>query len=1128
MDFNKARRVPLYTTPTTTTRVNPSTELFQVNNNTQRNPSFSSIGSFAIRAPLTLDDDDDTSDFESNGHDIVIGSGSDDSSVVNDFVSESDEGFVSGQELDETPNKEILRLGVVSRPSAVNLNENDFSDVSVGEETESSDIELDMVVRPIAQLSMEDDEFREMLTDEDMTSEGEYNDFWRMAKVPSVRVFDGSDNNSELDENLDMNYNSDGKDKGVIGVRDIHVESIDREEEDDSLVQDFRVEDDVKNGTDFLTEELGRFDESGNSVFGECSDTEKLEMLERNTRPELFDAMVPDKAEYTDLYMEGCEETMHLKELHQADCDSGERFGGKSKFDVVLGKNKERDTIHVESIERVDSNSMKSLDEDVKNVVEVTVEAGNGTNFESDHFDVSGIAAFGQGCEERELEMLESNLRAEFSDMLSTDKADYLDIVMESSEETMHSGEVQQGSENKSNHDSGGWSVGKSLLSDEDVEGIIFGSSSTAQQFVNELEQTLVSSSLLEEDDSAAYSQDTVGAVEMDSDEEMEKSRDVNSFRVAAKKFGEFQDVSKESMSEDEKKKMQKFRDIQVKFLRLVYRLGHSPDDTMVAQVLENLGTLSNQVIGFESANTAAMELEGGSGDDLDLTLNVLVLGKAGVGKSATINSIFGNGQEKINAFEHTTCRVKDIVGVLNGVRVRILDTPSLKSQQGATNYKTFASIRKTMKKFPPNVILYVDRLDTHASNLEDLPLLKALTNFFGVSIWKNVVTVLTHAASPVPDGLYGTPISYEFFVAQRSRIIQQTISQAVGDLRLMNPKMMHPVALVENHSSCQKNENGQSVLPNGQSWRSQLLLLCYSMKLIQEANSISKPFANNKPFGFQLQAPHLPYFLSSLLRSQAHPNFPDRFDSDMESDDFPDSYQEVEEDYDQLPPFKPLKIAQVKRFQNKQRREQVRLFNVMRKYGRNDLNRLDDDVDLEVRHPGSLVVSLPDMVLPPCFDGDNLGYRYRQLVPTMSQFLIRHVLDSNGWDYDCRYDGNHVVLMASTGAMNSRGDTAYGATLELRIKDKDFPISQNCSSLALSLMNWRGDLGLMANIQSQLSIGRTTRVLIHAGLNNKQRGQVTVKVSGPEQLQMALIGIVTLAISIYRSIFTIAKDNVH
>jgi hypothetical protein len=62
--------------------------------------------------------------------------------------------------------------------------------------------------------------------------------------------------------------------------------------------------------------------------------------------------------------------------------------------------------------------------------------------------------------------------------------------------------------------------------------------------------------------------------------------------------------------------------------------------------------------------------------------------------------------------------------------------------------------------------------------------------------------------------------------MAQRSQIVQHSIRQAAGDMRLMNP-----ISLMENHLLCRKNRAGQSVLPNEQVWKPQLLLLCFSSK---------------------------------------------------------------------------------------------------------------------------------------------------------------------------------------------------------------------------------------------------------------------------------------------------------
>ncbi|KAF2313884.1 hypothetical protein GH714_018584 [Hevea brasiliensis] len=301
------------------------------------------------------------------------------------------------------------------------------------------------------------------------------------------------------------------------------------------------------------------------------------------------------------------------------------------------------------------------------------------------------------------------------------------------------------------NHDSEKIETQRGFLSDEDIEELIFGGSGSIERNMSELEKSAASSPLPVADDFHDHQHSIDGQIieKLETDKEREAKKLFDSAALAtllkaatgveldgAVSRQPLLDAVNDRTSVEEKKMIEKIQHIRVKFLRLVQRLGLSPEDSIVAQVLHS------------------------GKDELDFCLNIFVIGKTGVGKSATINSIFGEKKVMINAFEPATTRVKEIVGTIDGVRIRILDTPGLRSpvKEEATNRKILASIKKLTEKFPPDVVLYVDRLDTHARDLNDLPLLASLTNSLTASIWRNAIVTLTHAAAPPPDGLSGSP----------------------------------------------------------------------------------------------------------------------------------------------------------------------------------------------------------------------------------------------------------------------------------------------------------------------------------------------------------------------------------
>lgn len=491
--------------------------------------------------------------------------------------------------------------------------------------------------------------------------------------------------------------------------------------------------------------------------------------------------------------------------------------------------------------------------------------------------------------------------------------------------------------------------------------------------------------------------------------------------------------------AEENDETREKLQMIRVKFLRLAHRLGQTPHNVVVAQVLYRLG-LAEQLRGgnggrvaafsYDRASAMAEQLEAAGQEPLDFTCTIMVLGKTGVGKSATINSIFDQVKFSTDAFQLGTKKVQDVVGTVQGIKVRVIDTPGLLPSWSDQhrNEKILHSVKRFIKKSPPDIVLYLDRLDMQSRDSGDMPLLRTITDTFGPSIWFNAIVVLTHAASAPPEGPNGVATSYDMFVTQRSHVVQQAIRQAAGDMRLMNP-----VSLVENHSACRTNRAGQRVLPNGQVWKPHLLLLSFASKILAEANTLLKlqDAPPGKPFTARVRAPPLPFLLTSLLRSRPqlklpHEQFGDDDDTlDADLDESTDSDDESE--YDELPPFKQLTRAQLakltraqkkayydeleyreKLYMRKQLNEEKQRRRLMKKMAAEakDLpNDYSEGVEEESGVEAYVPTPMADLPLPASFDSDNPTHRYRCL-ENANQWLVRPVLDSHSWDHDVGYEG--------------------------------------------------------------------------------------------------------------------------
>lgn len=679
---------------------------------------------------------------------------------------------------------------------------------------------------------------------------------------------------------------------------------------------------------------------------------------------------------------------------------------------------------------------------------------------------------------------------------------------------------------------------------------------------------------------------------------------------------------------------LSKIENLQIKFLRLLRRFGQMQDNLMVAKVLYrmHLATLiSAGESDIKRANTRrdtaraiAAEQETTGVPELDFSFRVLVLGKTGVGKSSTINSIFDETKVMTDAFYPATDNVQEIVGTFNGIKVSFIDTPGLLPSSAGTvrkNRKILYKVKRFLRKHPPDMVLYFERLDLINNGYSDFPLMKLITKVFGSAIWFNTILVMTHSSSALPEGANGYPVTFESYVAQCTNLVQHYIHQAVAD-----PKLENPVLLVENHAQCRTDINGEKILPNGQVWRFQFFLLCTCTKILADVNTLLK-FQDSIQLGppSNQRLPSLPHLLSGFLRNHIMSTTGDNNDIDVLT--LSDLEEEEYDEYEQLPPIRILTKSQFEKLSNNQKRDyldeldyretlflkkQVKeeIFRREKQHSKGETSALDGSDNLE-ENPEPVV--LPDMAVPISFDPDNPVHRYRCVI-TSDQWLARPVLDPHGWDHDIGFDGINLETTAEVrknivasvsgqmskdkqdfsiqsqcaaafvhprgptygvgvdvqssaeemiytvhgstklrtlkhnctecglsatsfgnkyffgakvedgfsvgkrlkfvingGRMGGLGQAAYGGSFETTFRGKDYPVRNDKVSLAMTVTSLNNETILGGNIQSDFRLGRGTNFSVNANINSRKMGQLCIKTSSSDHMEISLIAVVTI-----------------
>ncbi|KAE8659453.1 TOC132 protein [Hibiscus syriacus] len=517
--------------------------------------------------------------------------------------------------------------------------------------------------------------------------------------------------------------------------------------------------------------------------------------------------------------------------------------------------------------------------------------------------------------------------------------------------------------------------------------------------------------------------------------------------------------------AEESDETREKLQLIRVKFLRLANRLGQTPHNVVVAQVLYRLG-LAEQLRGRNGGRVGAFSFDRASA------------------------TLYNSGTKK----------VQDVVGTVHGIKVRVIDTPGLLPSW----------------------------LDMQTRDFGDMPLLRTITEIFGPSIWFNAIVVLTHAASAPPDGPNGTASSYDMFVTQRSHVVQQAIRQAAGDMRLMNPVSLveNHAACRTNRADDDLDESSDSeeepeydeLPPFKQLTKAQIAKLSkaqkkayfdeleyreklFMKKQLKEEKQRRKMMkkmaaaAKDLPSEYGENAEEENSGASSVPVPMPDLALPASFDSDNPTH----RYRSL----DSSNPWLVRPVLDTHGWDHDVGYEGInveRLLVAKDKFpisfsGQITKDKRDANVQMELtsslKHGEGKATSVG-------FDMQTVGKD------------IAYTLRSDTRFSNLKKNKATAGISMTGGAMNGRGDLAYGG-LEAQLRDKDYPLGRSLSTLGLSIMDWHGDLAMGCNIQSQVPIGRSTNLIARGNLNNKGAGQVGLRLNSSEQLQLALIALFPL-----------------
>lgn len=185
--------------------------------------------------------------------------------------------------------------------------------------------------------------------------------------------------------------------------------------------------------------------------------------------------------------------------------------------------------------------------------------------------------------------------------------------------------------------------------------------------------------------------------------------------------------------------------------------------------------------------------------------LKFLLIGQTGVGKTSTVNSLFGEEIGSVGRHEPTTKTVDKFERVINGVPFLLFDPPGLcvSPNLPVSDFDYLNLIKEEVDEF--HVMLFVTRLDFHRVTNDEYVAIERITAALGRECWQHALIVFTHANAIEPE-------QFKSDLKVRTELLRQVIATHAGE------KMARAVLSVA-------IDNKSELTPDGKPWLPELFL---------------------------------------------------------------------------------------------------------------------------------------------------------------------------------------------------------------------------------------------------------------------------------------------------------------